>query len=488
MNYVLTLLTFALAAHALAAELTYKQWLQIKKRAEAAGARGDWAAVRDELTSEGVAEGVARMGHLSLTEHAVELATSLNQLKIYDEAHATLQSALDKIGPRPPASHSQVMRGVLQAFKSMIFHSTTNYDSALTLALEARTTLENAAGKFHPHLYFIHGIIGEIQEKKGNYAEAEKSYKAAYDFANAGMPFYTINRRTGAFKKHFLEDGAALSAICLADVLVKQQKLKDARKYATKALKCAESMYGKQSLGAARTLGTLAEVEYQLGNLKEFDAALRRLFPLVAQYGRFGEWATSPFWRKFENEFGSGEPSSDTIATITTIYSKQDRDFEDVANEAMRITRKGHPDDWARAARIQAAFRKAASEYAPAHLGELTASFVQLARRNSQYDLARESVNDVLKLQESAKDTIGASSSYTLLAEIEADQKNFPEALIHRQRVTTLLKEKFGDDSRVADSLDQEAKLLTALGKNDEAASTQTKASEIRKKAFSPAK
>ena len=62
--------------------------------------------------------------------------------------------------------------------------------------------------------------------------------------------------------------------------------------------------------------------------------------------------------------------------------------------------------------------------------------------------------------------------------------KKFAEALALRQRVTTLLRGKFGDDSRVADAMDKEAEFLKLLGQELEASDLQAKANDLRKKVF----
>lgn len=478
------LLILCLALSASAAELSYKEWLQIRKQVQTAQAARDYGSVRNILSADGVPLGVAKIGELALTEHAAALAEALAELKLYDEAFATISGAIDQIGPRPIANKSQILRGILLTVKSAVYYSSTNYDAALTIAQDARTTLENVAGEFHPQLYRLHAIIGEIHEKKKNFPEAEKAYKDALEFAEAGRSRFTRGIRSLYFERHPLYDGVSLACVSLAEVLAEQQKFKDARKYSLKALKAAEQAYGKKSPGIAYTLSVLAGIDFDLGDQKEFEADIERLYPLVAGFENLGSWAAKPFWKQFEKELQASQPSPEIIRQLVAIYIARKTDFAGLAKELMQISQRDRPDDWNRVAKLQADFRKQTSTHSSAHLGELSAGFIEVARQQRQYGLARENVNENLKIQEPVNDTLGLVASYSVLAEIESDQKKFAEALALRQRVTTLLRGKFGDDSRVADAMDKEAEFLKLLGQELEASDLQAKANDLRKKVF----
>ena len=50
--------------------------------------------------------------------------------------------------------------------------------------------------------------------------------------------------------------------------------------------------------------------------------------------------------------------------------------------------------------------------------------------------------------------------------------------------MTAMLKEKYGDDTRVANAMDREAALLKEMGRSDEANAVEAKAKEVRTKSF----
>lgn len=343
-------------------ESDYTKWLNAKKAAEQSLANGYFPEA--QATLEGVASIVPGIGQLAMTEHAYLLAEALTAEKKYPEALATVIAALDQIGPKPPGVRSQILQGLLLATKSAIYYRTKNDDNALAAAEQARNVLEMVSGKYHPHLYFLHYLIGTIQYRKANYAAAEESFKRALRTAEI-----TQFRRRGLARTPeilgieamgVVGDAATDAALSLTDLCLKQERFKDALSYSKKATECAERTFGKKSSAVASTMHMACRVNLKMRDQKAFIANSDRLANLLSLYSderiHFRPGITEPLWARFETEFYAPEKivPEETLGKLVAVYGMQNFDFADLARRAKKIA----VHDEVRLPKIQEAIRR----------------------------------------------------------------------------------------------------------------------------------
>src|SRR6202008_408858 len=138
---------------------------------------------------------------------------------------------------------------------------------ALKTAQEGRAALESAVGKFHPQLYFLHMLEGDIHWKAKNFGEAEKSLKEALKQAESRQ-HVAVNEWTGAetefhvYRSQPNEAGMIHANVILGTMMVEQQRVKEGEPYFKAALKMAEQQYGKKSLMVAGPLYGLAKPHF----------------------------------------------------------------------------------------------------------------------------------------------------------------------------------------------------------------------------------
>lgn len=173
--FVLVFTAFALRGSA--AELSFKEWRNQMKAAEQARYVRNFQKMREIL--EGTAAGAQKLGSLSSAENAYWLAVAYRNLNMHAEAIETFDKELERIGPKPTALKLQILRGLILNERSIIEFRMKDYDKAMSSAVEARSVLENAAGKYHPELFNVHRTIGAIYALQKNYPEAEKALKTA---------------------------------------------------------------------------------------------------------------------------------------------------------------------------------------------------------------------------------------------------------------------------------------------------------------------
>jgi tetratricopeptide (TPR) repeat protein len=459
---------FASPAHGAA---SYKQWRSSLKAAQEARIKRDFETARAIL--EKSAPDAAELGPESSAENSWNLGRIFFETEQYNEALAVIDPALEKIGAKPVAQNSQLWRGLLLSAKAVLLFAQKNYDPALAIAEQARDTLENVAGKFHPELSILHGLTAKLYEMKKDYPKAEAAYKAALKLAESRQ--VTVVEEWSGPESEM--------------VRYRSQNSAEAEDIYSKGVKAAESRYGKKGQAVIIPLAARAELFHKINRRAEFEKDTKRVYELATKGPGLDMWTVHPLWLKLqwdlkENQAGAAAQTAEKIANV---YAIQSYDLKSMATHAMNVAVEGTKTNWVRAAQIQESIRNATLPKfgaEPAKTGQLLVAFALTAEEAQQGDLARLNYEAVLRTQEKAADKGLYIAAAGKLAEYAISQNKPAEALPFYQKISAGLREKYGDDSRVANAMDREADLLKLLGRAKEAADVATKASAVRTKAM----
>lgn len=473
--FLLILAILILSAPSLRAA-SYGDFKKGMAAAQEAFKKREMQKARDIL--EGISENADAQGPMSKTEHAFAHSAVLHALGAYEEAHIVLDSALEKIGPRPVAPKMQLARGLLQAIKADVFYMQRQYNECLPLAREAAQTLERVAGKFHPRLFFLNWIIGDAYEALKKPAEAEAAYKSALKLAQSRQTYTVVSEfAIDLYTSDNSAFGVVQVNVALGDLYRGQKRLKEAEDSYKAGLKSAESDFGKKTAMVAMPLRGLALTYHEMNRGKEFEAAIARIETLAAKTERIPLAALDPLWLRVSDHLRAQETAAaeKAVAQMLEIHLAQKYEPVHFASRAPK------------SAEMHGMARKAIEARFGAQSGEAAGRILELggaAERAREPALARRNYEAVAASQQNAADKIFLTSALTRLAELSVGEGDHAGALKHRQQVTQLLRAKYGEDSRVADSLEAEAALLKKTGKEEEAATIQAQAQEVRTKAF----
>ena len=471
------------------ADASYKHWRQSLKAAEQARYKRDFDTMRQIL--EGSAAEAQKIGSLSSAENAYWLAFAYTQLGMVQEAIQLYDTELERIGPKPKAIKLQVIRGVLMTLRGELYFRAHEYDKALASATDGKAVLEDAAGKYHPGLFDAHRTIGRIHALRKNLPEAEKWMRSALGLAESRQT-YTQTEWSGSDQQTILyvtepmPARVTLAAIDLGKVLMLEGKFEEAESAYTKALKNAEAVYPKDSIMRALPLRGLAEAEFKLGRTKEFEKHTQQIYEIVSKNSGYETGMLLPLWLKFGAEVDASSPrAAETLKMLAKVFEKQNYEFSDLGKNAMAISVNNEQVDWKRAAAVQDALIKLADSYssiAPAKAGLVLAEIANFASDHGKTELANDMYLRILKSQQSASDKGILIAVLGKLAERKAAEGKREEALEYYRSATKALRDKYGNDMRVAAAMDTEASVLKDLGRNDEASKVQAEAQEVRKK------
>ena len=468
----------------LAADLSFKEWRNQMKAAEQARYARDFQKMREIL--EGTAAGAQKLGSLSSAENSYWLAVAYLNLGQNDEAIKTFNSELERIGPRPTALKLQILRGLLLNQRSIVEFRKKEYDKAMATALDARTVLENAAGKFHPELFDVHRTLGAIYALQNNFPEAEKAMKTALKLAQV--------KPTGGFDDMgFLAVGAAepyrviLAATSLGTLYTAHGKLEEAEDAYETALKMAQSAYPKDSVMRLLPLRNLAEVELKRGRTEDFNKHVDQTYDVLSKTPGLQPLNLKPMWLKmeFEADKQNAKGITETAKKLEKVFELQSFDYADLPAGAMAVALVNGTADWKRAETLQKGLVDLAESHrasAPARSGMIYVEIAKFAEGQGKAELAAAMYGEALKSQQNAKDKALLIGLLGKMAEDKIAAGKKAEALPLYHQVSVAMREKYGNDMRVADAIDVEAALAKELG--DEAAANRLKAEamEVRKK------
>lgn len=488
------LLAAALAAATVAhgAEASSKHWRSVLKAAEQANAKRDFQKARELLESS--ADEAAALGVAQSAENSFWLADTLMEARMPGDALEVANPALEKLGPKPVPKPQQAWRGMLLVLKARALADLRKHEEALPVAQEAIKTLENVAGKYHPQLYFVHALMGSIYSEKKNYAEAEKEFRTALKQAES-RPVVATQEWSGAegqmtqYQYRGSEEGSLRMNTALGDLMLEQKKTAEAEEFYSKALKVAEREYGKKNQAIVLPLEGLARTHLEANRRKEFESAVQRTFEVSLKEPGLEPWVLNPLWLKFQVDLKDANTTAakQTAEKLAQVYAKQNFDLKTMAFMAQKSAMMARKDDWGHAAQVQEIFRDLLSaKYAaePVKASPLMLEFGTAAERAQKYDLARTNYEALVKLGQRANEKNLQMSAYGKLADLAIAEKKPEEALASLGKVTAMLKEKYGDDTRVANAMDREAALLKEMGRADDAAAMEAKAKDVRTKSY----
>jgi tetratricopeptide (TPR) repeat protein len=472
-----------------AADGSYKQWRAAMKAAEQARYQRDFQKMREIL--EASAPDAVKHGPLSSAENAFWLVIAYQNLHMHQEGIATFNKELDRIGPRPTAVKLQVIRGVLLTYRGLLYYEVRDYDNAMASATEGKTVLENVAGKYHPELFEAHAIIGRIHRLRKNHVEAEKSLQTALKLAQVKPT--RIEQSAGDYPVTTIGVGnpspmrVVIAATELGDFYLEQQKLDDAHEAFTTAYKSARASYPKDSLMRLLPLRNLAEIEYKRGNQKEFNKRVDEIFEVVTKTPGLQPENLGPLWAKLSLDVDSGNDAqaAQTARRIAKVYDVQNYEYSDFGSGGMALAEPNKTPDWNRAEKLQKALTQVAESYRaaePAKSGTIYVEMARFAERHGKPEQAASFFEQALKSQQNAKDKGLLIGLLGKMAEDKIAAGKKAEALPLYRQVSVAMREKYGNDTRVADAIDVEANLMKELGDEEGANRRKAEAMEVRKK------
>jgi hypothetical protein len=194
----------------------------------------------------------------------------------------------------------------------------------------------------------------------------------------------------------------------------------------------------------------------------------------------------APLWLKFKSDVEQQPARAvETLKMILKVFEAQNFEISEFGRAAMSVAVTGDQVDWKRADAVQDALIKLADGIGPtnaAKAGLILAEIANFGAAHNKPDLADAMYARIVKFQQNAPDKGILIAALGKLAErkIEAGQK--ADALEYYHSVTKAMREKYGNDMRVADSMDTEAALMAELGKEQEAKILKAEAMEVRKK------
>jgi tetratricopeptide (TPR) repeat protein len=489
MTVVLVIFAF-IAAPLRGADASYKHWRNSLKAAEQARYKRDFESMR-KILEESASE-AQQFGPLSSAENSFWLAIAYLQSNMDAEALKTYDSELQRIGPNPTALKVQIIRGLLLTQRGLLYFRLGEYDNAMASANEGKAVLESAAGKFHPMLYEAHRTIGRIYALKNNVPEAEKSMRTALRLAEtratAGdADMLGAAQETIVFLTGPLPARVTLAATDLGRLLVAEGKFQEAEESFKKALENAESVYAKDNVMRAIPLQGLAEVEYQLNHTKQFEKYTTQLFEIVSKNPGYEMAYVKPLWLKFKTEIDQHSPRSiDTLKMIERVIETQHFEFSELGRGAMSISTSGEQVDWKRAEAAEAALLRLADGYTPAapeKAGLIVAEIANFAVVHDKAELADAMYARMVESQKNAPDKGMLIAALGKLAERKVAEGKKADAAPLYHEVTVAMRQKYGNDMRVADAIDMEAGLMKELGDEDGANKLKAEAMNVRKKA-----
>jgi hypothetical protein len=479
-----------LCATPIHAAASYKQWRNSLKAAKDALTKRDFEKAQQIL--EASSADAAELGPESFAENSFTLGRAYIEMSKLNEAVQAVNPALEKIGPNPRKAELQLWRGVLLSIKSWAAYEAKNYDQALADAEASRGLIEGVAGKYHPELSILHAVIAMIYDTRKDYAKAEAAYKAALKLAESrrtvvAQEFGGPEQQTVIYQSGESIVGVLFNRVSLGNLYVKQARYAEAETLLNKALKAAEQDYGKKSKPLVIPLAARARLYQQTNRRKEFDADTQRIYDLAMSGPGLRPYTIYPLWLKLDWDLKEKNGGNQSAQQLMNVYAVQNYDTKSMGQDAMELAVKGGTTDWARATEIQEVMRTAAlSKFAndPARSGPLLVEFGLAAESARQTNLARLNFETLLKTQEKAADKNLYIASAGKLADINIAENKPNEALPLLQKVTAALREKYGDDSRVANAMDKEAALLKQLGQSQAASDLEAKANQVRTKAM----
>lgn len=489
---ILVLLHLAFGSSTLAGEASTRHWRAQMKLAQEAQSKRDFQRARTIL--EGVAAEASELGPLTSAENSAILADVYSDLNMREEALQTVEGELAKIDANPTEEKLQIIRGILLAIRSTHLMESGRYDDALKSADDGRAVLEKVAGKYHPELFRLNIITGNIHFRQRNYIEAEKSFRAALKMAESQS--FVVQTRwsgfeesTGMYRVRPPADGVVRSASALSDVYFVQGNFKEAESTARKALKSAEAIYGKKSPMVIMPLNRVAMSELKQGKRKEFERDTDRSYEIASKARGFEPWVVEPLWNRLDAELAENNETAaaQTARRITSVFAVNNFDTGPLAQRALEIASTNEPPNWARIRQVQDLFSGAiAAEFGTdvQKAGPVYLQFGKFANDHGQTDLATTAFEELVKTQRNATNKILLISALSKLSETRLSQNKVEEALALRRQITEALRQQYGSDARVADSMDEEAALFKKLGQEQGASELKAKAAEVRTKAF----
>lgn len=470
-----------------AAGASSKHWRASMKQADEAWKNREFAKARAIFEQE--AAEAAELGSEVAAENSARLAEVLMDMRQLDEADRVLSAALEKLGPNPVGQVQQVWRGVLLADQAHVANRAGRAEDALGKAIQARTVIENVVGSNHPELFRLYRLIGQIYMRKQNYVEAEKAFQRALKQAEIRQTFIGSqwtgpNEDVNIYVKDESVEGTLRATTDLGRVNVALNNLKEAENYFQKGMRIAERQYGKKHQAVVLPLEGLAYVHLKTDRRKEFEADVQRMFDLCIKAPGLELWVLNPFWLKIETDLKEGANLQPTAEKIAQVCFVQNFDPGLIAARSMALA----TNDPARVEALQNAFRTAAvGKYsaAPLKLAPMLLAYARAAEVAQKPALALADYEALAKTQETAPEKSLYLGSLGKMADAFVAENKPAEALPLCQKITAELRKEFGDDSRVADAIAREAGLLKQLGRDADAAATEARAAEVRKKAFS---
>lgn len=473
----------ALAVSAEAAEGSFKDWRNAMKAAEQAKNARDFQKMREILEESWP---LAREhGPITSARNAYWLAIAYLRMDMNDKAIETLDLELEKIGPAPKSLKVQVLRGILLNERSLVEFRSRQYEKAMSTAQKAQGVLESAAGKYHPVLFDVYRTMGAIHALQKNFPEAEKSMKTALKLAQVITP--------GGFDDIDFIDNAAsperiiIAASALGQVYKIQGKLEEAEEAYETAWKSAQAAYPKDSLMRLIPLRSLAEVELMRGRTQEFNKHVDQTYDVLSKTPGLQPLNLRPMWLKIGLEADNQNVKGviETVKKLEKVFELQSYDYADLPAGVMAAAISDEVVNWQRAETLQKALVELAESYsAPAAVksGMIYVEIAKFAEANQKPQLAATMYDRALKSQQNAKDKGLLIGLLGKMAEEKIAAGKKAEALPIYHQVSVAMREKYGNDMRVADAIDVEAALAKELG--DEAAATRLKAEamEVRKK------
>jgi tetratricopeptide (TPR) repeat protein len=489
--YIATLAAGILFSNTRCGAASYSHWHKAMDAAEEARKKRDFKGAEAILLGE--VEEAAQLGLQDSSENSVALGFVRFQMGRYQEAIEVLDAALEKIGPDPRSQKIQIAQGFMLACKAETLARLLETDEALKYAEEGRKVLQSAVGRYHPELYILNALMGDIYYKKKNYAEAEKAYAAALKLSESpqfvtGTVWSGPEEDVRMYRLKGSKEGPLRMNATLGYLCMEQDKYKEAGEYFKKSLQIAESAYGKKNAAIVIPLEGMARLDLRQGRRADFEKDSDRIYEVATHEKGLELRVLNAFWDAFATDLKAGNdaPAASMAQKLATICAAQNFETRQLSTHALNIAGRENPD-WARVAKVAAFFRDAAkTAYAaePQKMAPMLIEFATFAEAGNQTAMAREYYEAIAKSQENAADKSMLISVEGKFADFSLAENKPADALPHLHRLSALLQQKYGDDSRVADALDREAATLKQTGQDAAAAEVQARANEVRKNAL----
>lgn len=466
-----------------AADTSYKHWRNAMKAAEQAKFARDFQKMREIL--EASAAEAKQHGPISSALNSYWLAVAYTRLAMDTEAIETFNKELERIGPNPKALKVQTLRGLLLNRRAVIEFRTKEYDKAMSTAIEGKMVLENALGKYHSALYESYSVIGAIHALQKNYGEAEKEMKMALRLAQVITP--------GGFDDIDFMDGEATpyriigAASALGELYRLQGKLEEAEEAYETALKSAQAAYPKDSVMRLVPLRNLAEVELKRGRTQDFNKHVDQTYDVVSKTQGLQPANLRPLWLKlqFEADQGNAKGVVEAAKRLEKVFEVQSFDYADLPREALALAAENGTVNSKRAETLQKGLRDLADSYRANAAGKSGVIYVELGKfveTHGKAETAAALFEEALTTQQNAKDKALLIGLLGKMAEGKVAAGKKAEALPLYHQVSVAMREKYGNDMRVADAMDVEAALMKELGDAEGSNRVKAEAMTVRKK------